>query len=290
MIDQLWGSFPKLLEQNVNSLLDTAEPNATKAFQLYKTCKNEDLWRENFEAFSAKLREFYSRPRSARRKAHFDAVLDRPMDVHVYQSFHLNFRTATVDDRAVTDLASWASNLIRVSKKAVSAVFSLDVMTETLRAVVTPGPLDKAEGIEFDDICATWTRVVGRKFGTSSEVLELRALVGELKRLGEQHRELEEVTGLTPLPLLQLTPQEIDWIKLVRLAALAHSKIPKAPLQMGSRKPCLRDLDRVIQLYEIVLVTKLEELLKHRESTRMTLLDRCESLIADAEPTRLTGS
>jgi hypothetical protein len=283
MIDELWGSFPRLLEQNINGLLDTAEPNPTKAFQLYKACKNEDLWRENFETFSRALREFYSRPRGVRRKSEFDRYLDRPMDADVYSSFHLNFRTASVDDRAVTDLASWAHNLIRVSKKSLSAVFSLDVMTKTLRAVVMPGPLDKAENIEFDDVCDVWKKVVSREFG-SAETRELNALVGELQKLNDEHRELEEASGLIPLPLLQMTPDELGWIKLVRLAALAHAKIPKPPRAHGVRKQCLKDLDRVIQLYEIVLVTALEELLKHRESTRLTLIDRCDNLLSEAEP------
>lgn len=283
MIDELWGSFPRLLEQNVNGLLDTAEPNPTKAFQLYKTCKNEDLWRENFESFSQALRAFYSKPRGARRKGHFDQFLDRPMDAHVYQNFHLTFRTAAIEDRAVTDLASWAHNLIRVSKKSVSAVFSLDVMSETLKAVVNPGPFDKDENIEFDDICEKWKKVVGRTYG-ANEARELQVLVTELQKMNDAHRELEEVSGLHPLPLLGITPPELDWIKLVRLAALAHAKIPKPPPSHGLRKQCLKELDRVIQLYELVLVTQIQELMKHRASTRLTLIDRCDTLIADAEP------
>lgn len=283
MINELWGSFPRLLEQNINSLLDTAEPSPTKAFQLYKQCKNEDLWGENFEKFSLCLREFYARPRGVRRKSEFDKYLDRPLPSDVFLGFHLNFRTAVVDDRAVCDLASWAHNLIRVSKKTVSAVFSLDTMTATLRAVVAPGPFDKAENIEFDDFCATWTRTVGRLHG-APESTELRALVGELQKMNSDHRELEEVSGLIRLPLLQLTPAEIDWIKLVRLAGLASAKIPKPPVTPGLRKQTLRDLDRVIQLYEIVLVTRLEELTKHRESTRLTLIDRCDTLLGEASP------
>jgi hypothetical protein len=273
MIQELWGSFPRLLEQNINGLLDTAEPNPTKAFMLYKACKNDDLWHENFEQFSKALRDFYTRPRGTRRKSEFDKYLDRPMPSDIFLSFHLNFRTAMVDDRALNDLASWAHNLIRVSKKSLSAVFSLDVMTRTLRAVVTPGPLDKAENIEFDDFCGTWKREVGKMYG-AEQTQELNALVSELQQMNSDHHELEEVSGLIRLPLLQMTPVELDWIKLVRLAALANS----------IRKQVLRDLDRVVQLYEMVMVTELPELLKHRESTRFTLIDRCETLLYEAEP------
>jgi hypothetical protein len=283
MINELWGSFPRLLEQNVNGLLETAVPNQTKAFQLYKTCKSEDLWRENFESFSKMLAALYAKPRAARRKGHIDQLLDRPMDAHLYQNFHINFKTASVDERAVTDLASWAHNLIRVSKKSVSAVFSVAVMTETLRAVVNPGPLDKADNIEFDDICEKWKKVVERNF-SAGETRELNVLVTELQKINRDHYDLEEVSGLHPLPLLGITPPELDWIKLVRLAALAHAKIPKPPPSQGLRKQSLNELDRVIQLYELVLVTQIDQLMKHRSSTRLTLIDRCDTLIADAEP------
>ncbi len=283
MINELWGSFPRLLEQNINGLLDTAEPNPTKAFQLYKQFKNEGLWRENFDQFSCVLAEFYSKPRGTRRKSAFDQYLDRPMASDIFLSFHLDFRTAVVDDREVLDLASWAHNLIRVSKKSLSSVMSLDVLTRTLLSVVTPGPLDKAENIEFDDFCGAWKKTVGRLFG-SDEVRELGVLVGELKEINSAHRDLEEVSGLIRLPLLQITPIEFDWIKIVRLAALAQAKIPRAPLSKTTlRKHSLRDLDRVIQLYELVLLTKLPELLKYRESTRLTLVDRCNILIGEAE-------
>ncbi len=283
MIHELWGSFPRLLEQNVNALLETAEPNQTKAFQLYKMCRHEDLWRENFESFSKALARMYAKPRAQRRKNHYDQFLDRPMHAHLFQQFAVNFRTVSIDDRAVGDLASWAHNLIRVSKKSMSAVFSLETMTETLRSVVNPGPLDKAENIEFDDICEKWKKVVSRTHG-AHETRELEVLVTELQKMNDDHHDLEEVSGLHPLPLLGITPPELDWIKLVRLAALAHAKIPKAPVTPGLRKQCLSELDRVIQLYELVLVTEIAELQKHRESTRFTLIDRCETLIADAEP------
>lgn len=283
MIQELWGSFPRLLEQNINGLLDTAEPNPTKAFQLYKACKNDDLWRENFDQFSKALHEFYAAPRHQRRKSAFDQFLDRPMPSDIFLQFHLNFRTAVVEERAVNDLASWAHNLIRVGKKTMSAVISLDVMTKTLKAITQPGPFDKAENIEFEDFCSVWKKTVTKLFGTKED-REFQAIVGELRKINQEHHEMEELSGLIRLPLLQITPIELQWIQMVRLAALAHSKIPKAPVAHGARKQVLKDLDRVIQLYELVLVTGIPELLKHRDATRLTLIDRCDHLIADAEP------
>ncbi len=288
MINELWGSFPRLLEQNINGLLETAEPNPTKAFQLYKSCKNDDLWRENFDQFAKALQAYYAKPRHQRRKSQFDQYLDRPMPSEIFLSFHLNFRTAAVDERSVIELASWAHNLIRVSRKTLSSVFSLDVMTKTIQAVINPGPYDKAENIEFEDFCSVWKKTVTKIFGSQQD-RELLAVVTELRKIHTEHKEMEELSGLIRLPLLQITPLEFEWIKIVRLSALAHAKVPKAPVTQSasgsaSRKQCLKELDRVIQLYEMVLVTELPELHKHRASTRLTLIDRCDYLIADASP------
>ena len=282
-MQDLWGSFPRLLEQNINGLLDHAEPNPVKAFQLYKACKNEDVWRENFDSFSKVLAAFYAKPRGTRRKSAIDQLLDRPMPSDVFQNFHLTFRTAAIEEKQISDLASWAHNLIRVSRKTINAVIGLDVMTATLKSVVNPGPLDKEENIDFDDFCGAWKKTVKTKFG-DQHAEEFTQLVNELQKLNDDHHDLEEVSGLIRLPLLQITDVELEWIKLVRLSALAQSKIPKPPPQYGQRKQALRDLDRVIQLYEIVLETKIGELTKHRQSTRFTLIDRCNTLIAEATP------
>ena len=283
MMDQLWGSFPRLLEQNINGLLESAQPSPTKAFQIYKACKNDDLWRENFDQFSKVLEAFYSKPKHQRRKSQFDQYLDRPMDSDIFLGMHLNFRTAQIEERSVNDLASWAHNVIRIGRKTLSSVISHDVMTKTLRAITQPGPFDKAENIEFEDFCSVWKKTVTKMFG-SAEDREFQSIVTELRKINQEHTEIEELSGLIRLPLIQITPIELDWIKMVRLASLAQSKIPKPPVVPGVRKQALKELDRVIQLYEMVLVTDLPELQKHRASTRLTLIDRCDTLIADAEP------
>ena len=71
MIGDLWGAFPQLIEQNINSLLDRAEPNRIKAFMLYKACQNDGLWSDDFDGFKAQLESFYAKPRAARRKSDF---------------------------------------------------------------------------------------------------------------------------------------------------------------------------------------------------------------------------
>ncbi|MES2856897.1 MAG: hypothetical protein V4692_13595, partial [Bdellovibrionota bacterium] len=135
MIKELWGSFPRLLEQNINGLLDGALPNSTKAFMLYKACKNDDLWNGTFDQFYSRLEEFYARPKVQRKKSDFDRFLDRPMDQEIYTGFHLNFRTALVSEKSVMDLASWTHNLIRVSKKLDSEIISLEIITQTLNYI-----------------------------------------------------------------------------------------------------------------------------------------------------------
>ena len=59
MISELWNRFPRLLENNINGLLEGARPTRMKAFHLYKTCKSDGLWKESFEEFSTHLEEFF---------------------------------------------------------------------------------------------------------------------------------------------------------------------------------------------------------------------------------------
>ncbi|MEK7355722.1 MAG: hypothetical protein AAB250_04705, partial [Bdellovibrionota bacterium] len=77
MILEMWGSFPRLIEQNVNALLDRAEPRPAKAFMLYKTCQNEGLFEGTYQQFSRSLEQFFSKPRRERRKSDFDRHLGR---------------------------------------------------------------------------------------------------------------------------------------------------------------------------------------------------------------------
>lgn len=281
MIAELWDSFPRLIEQNINALLDRAMPNPTKAFQIYKACQREDLWLQSYENFARRLEAFYAKPRMQRRKSDFDRFLERPMDKSTFEDFHLNFRTASVDSRDVHTLASWASNLMRVGTKTTSVVVSLDVVTRTLNSIIHPAAHEKAENIEFADFCDAWKKTVFNLFGRKHDS-DLNSILRELHRLHQQVLESEHAAREGRVtPTIYLTQTEIDWTLAVREAALNYEPIPKFPLSRGAQKPRLIDLDRASMLYNLVLTTALPELLKHRDSIRATVLDRCDSLIRE---------
>jgi hypothetical protein len=281
MIDELWGSFPRLLEQNVNGLLDGAGPNRTKAFMLYKACKNEDLYSGDFEKFTEKLEAFYSRPKAFRKKSDFDRMLDRPMDQDVFAGFHLNFRTAHIPEKSVDDLASWAHNVIRVAKKTASAVISLEVIGQTLKSIVQPPPHAKAENIEFEDFCEAWKKTVFKFFGRNKDT-ELELIVKELRWINAELKAAEEnPRKVLSFPTIYLTQTELDWANAVRSAAIDRTRAPKFPLSRGPLKQRLNELERVATLYETVRTSTLPELIKYRERIRATLLDRCENLLGE---------
>ncbi|KYG70168.1 hypothetical protein AZI85_15040 [Bdellovibrio bacteriovorus] len=282
MIKELWSSFPRLLEQRINALLDEAEPNAMKAFQLYKTCQRENLWTDTFEKFSKQLESFFSIPKNERKKSSLDALLERPADVLVWEDFHLNFRTGLVDSRAVSNIVSWAHHLMRVSLKSNSSVISEDVLQRTMNYITNPPLYEKAKDITFEDFCAAWKKVVFQLFGKKHDD-DLNHILKELHWLNTQLKYVEEnkEPGGRFHPTIYLTQTEIDWVTEVHKSVVANTPLPKFPLSRGPQKQRLADLERAIQLYRIVQTTKLPELLEHRENIRVTILDRCTGLLRE---------
>jgi hypothetical protein len=283
MIQEMWRTFPRVLEQNINSLLDDAYPIPTKAFRIYKACKREDLFEGNFEKFSRLLDEFFSRPKMGRKKSAFDANLKRPMHQNTFADFHIDFRTAVVNETSLINIASWSHNLMRVAKKSKSVVISLEVMTKTLRQITHPGPFDKAEDIEFEDFCTAWSRTVFKLFGKQHDT-ELAAIQTELRWLYKELLEEEEQTQVpTSFPTIYLTQTETRWVMDLRKAAADYLPAPKFPLARGPQKQRLLELERVARLYQVVQTTNLPELIKHRDNIRVTLLDRCDRLLEARE-------
>lgn len=117
MIKELWKSFPRLLEQKINALLDEAEPNQMKAFQLYKSCQRENLWQDSFEKFTQKINQFFELQKNERTKSELDRFLNRPLSATLYQDFQLCFGNASFSNKSVLDIVSWAHNLMRVGYK-----------------------------------------------------------------------------------------------------------------------------------------------------------------------------
>ena len=220
MVSALWEVFPAILEERIDELLDSARPNALKAFQIYKTCKNEGLSSASIETFSQHLDQFFALPRSQRRKSHFDIFLDQPMDHEIYSRFHLDFRNAVVDESELNNLASWAHNLIRVCKQTTSAFTGLDTITRTLLKITNPSIFEKAKNIEFSDFCAAWKSTVLKLFGNRFDS-ELSLVVEELSWLNSELKKPQaRVAVVRVTPEVTLTQTEITWLNDVRNAAI----------------------------------------------------------------------
>lgn len=282
MIRELWSTFPRLLVERINGLLDEAEPSLAKAFQLYKTCQSENLWNDTFEKFSLHLNQFFALNKFDRRKSVLDAVLNAPMSTATYEDFNLNFRNAVVDNQSVINLANWAHHLMRVGHKTSSVVISEDVLCKTLNYITHPPLFEKASNIEFEDFCDAWKKTVFKLFGKQYDG-EFQKILKELHWLQAQLKEEERQREARPsfFPTIYLTQTEIDWTIAVKVAVETNSEIPKYPLSRGPQKPRLIDLLRTVQLYKIVQTTKLPEFLKHKDNIRATILDRCEKLLRD---------
>ncbi|WP_413294481.1 hypothetical protein ACLSU7_05110 [Bdellovibrio sp. HCB185ZH] len=282
MIQELWHSFPRTLVERINSLLDEAEPSQAKAFQLYKSCQAEGLWDESFEKFQRKLNAFYALPKHDRRKSAMDQVLNGPMPTATFAEFHLNFRNASIDNRSLQSLASWTHHLLRVGGKYTSVVIAEDIISKTLNYITQPPMFEKSSNIDFDDFCEAWRKTVFKNYGKSHDA-EMTRIVGELRYLNSQLLIEEQQRRDRPvmIPTIYLTQTEIDWTMAVMEAAEENLEMPKYPLSKGPQKPRLIELLRVVQLYKIVQNTQLPEFVKHRESIRATILDRCQGLLAD---------
>jgi hypothetical protein len=281
MIRELWSSFPRLLEQNINGLLDTAGPNPMTAYRLYKACKADGLWSENFDTFSSRMTQFFSRPRAQRRKSHFDYYLNRPMPQDVYAGFYMNFRTAVVSEDSIHGLANWAHNLLRVGYKTTSAVISMDVLKQTLYRITNPLPHEKDDNIEFEDFSSVWQASVFKLFGNKYDH-EIKPIVKELNRLNASLKEAERLQQLNPAPAIHIPKVEMDWVRDVHLAVVAREKVPDFPLEAGPEKQFLKDLVRTISLYKIAQGSSLSELINHREKIRLTIIKRCEFFLRNA--------
>ncbi|NUN06251.1 MAG: hypothetical protein HUU57_10870 [Bdellovibrio sp.] len=281
MIKELWHSFPHDLERKINGLLDDAEPTPAKAFQLYKTCQREELWKDTFEKFSERLNSYFAMPRADRHKSDLDALFERPVDSVTYDEFQLNFRNALVNGQEVQNLVSWAHNLMRVSLKTTSVIISSDVISKTLNYITHPPLFEKAQDITFEDFCDAWKKIVFNLFGKNHEA-ELEKILNELHWLNTQFKQAEESAARAPFfPTIYLTQTEIDWISAVEAAVTKSAPAPRFPLSRGAEKQRLVELERALRLYKVVQTSKLPEFIQHRENIRVTILDRCSSLLKE---------
>ncbi|MGZ3771469.1 MAG: hypothetical protein ACXVCP_09130 [Bdellovibrio sp.] len=278
----MWKTFPQVLEQKINALLDEAEPNPLKAFQLYKACQRENSWQGSFDKFSQKISNYFSLPKAQRKKSDLDRHLHRPLSASLYEDFHLCFGNALLNSKTLLDIASWAHNLMRVGYKTESVVISQDVLTRTLQQVTNPPPFAKVQFIKFQDFCDTWKKVVLNLFGKKYDA-EFQSILNELYWLETQLKNEENAVTkeVASVPTIYLTQTEIDWTMAVRKAAEENAPIPKFPLSKGPQKQRLIQLLRAISLYKIVQTTRLPEFIKHRDNIRTTILYQCDSLLKE---------
>ena len=272
----MWKLFPKLIEQKINALLDEAEPNRMKAFQLYKTCQNENLWNHSFEKFSEQLTSFFSLPKVERSKSCFDFYLNRPMHRSIFEQFNLDFRNSVVNGASLMNLSNWTHHMLRTNCTVISPVTSLDVFKKTFSSIVNPAPFEKAEEIEFDDFCSVWKRTVFNLFGHRYDQ-DLTRILNEVEKLNHE-QDLADKTQRF-IPGIYLTQTEITWTENVLAAALQYDPTPKFPLSKGPQKGELIELEKVSRLYWIIFESQKAELVQHRQKVRETLIYRCEELL-----------
>lgn len=280
MTQDMWKLFPRLVEQKINGLLNEAEPSQAKAFQLYKACKNDNLWRNSYELFCVHLHDFFSQPKHERAKSYFDNFLDRPMDRALYDGFELTFRSANISPQALNHVATWSTQMIQEGCSTQSVVASVDVLTKTLQDITNPPPHEKDHSIDFEDFCISWKKTVFKLFGKKYDP-ELSKILSEIHWLDKQLKcpQLEDAKPFRPS--IYLTQTEIDWTEQVQNAVFEYMDIPKFPLSRGPEKDKLIDLNRALMLYQAVLITTKPELIAHRESIRNTILDQCAWLLRE---------
>ena len=272
----MWKLFPRILEHKINGLLLLAEPSPTKAYQLYKSCQFENVWSSSFTHFTDNLRRFYLLDPDDRSKGQIDSWMERPIHKSLYEQFRLNFRNAVVNPSAVTGLAGWIHQVMRLNLQTESQIISTDVMKKTLDYVTQPPPYEKAENVEFSDFCNAWRRMVFNLFGRRYDD-DLNKILRELQAL-EKEQQLRE-TSERFIPQIYLTQTEIDWTESVRVAAEDFQTLPKFPLARGPQKTRLAELERAVKLYNIILHSDKPDLAQHRSNVRATILHRCEELL-----------
>lgn len=280
MVQELWKSFPRLLEQNLNGLLETAEPNPALAYRLYKTCKLDGLWDQNFEVFSTRLVQFYLIPRSERRKSHFDYYLNRPLSQDQFAQFHINFRTAEIAESSIHNLATWAHHLIRRGYKRTLEVASVALLRSTFFKLTRPGPLEKAEDLTLSDFFEAWEGCVFRTHGRKFE-FEFKKIRRELERMDEALKAEERLALLngSASVSLELSQTDLDWVQRLRDSVKDRLSFEAGFFAQKFESEFLKDLLKAGTLYHMLAVSSRTDLISQRERVRNTILKRCDFIL-----------
>lgn len=278
MMHNNWKSFPHYLEMRINSLLYHAEPNGSKAFQLYKNCKNEQLWQHSFELFRVHLTDFYSQPQSERNKSYFDQFLDRPMNRQLYDEFQLSFRTAEIDPNLIHEIAEWAHETIQSNCYVSNCVHSTEVLEKTIERLTHPLQHEKDSNIEFSDFCKAWHSVLFKLFGRKYEK-ELEKIIIEITN----STGLQQITEKTDdrVETIYLTQTEIDWVQEIGKHLQNEEVIPKFPLSKGPDKDRLIQLQKACKLYNLILEKTEDTFDQHLVPLTNTINEHCRWLLSN---------
>ena len=279
MIQETWKLFPRLIEQKINRLLDESEPNNAKAYQLYMSCKNENLWKNSFELFSVHLSDYFSLHKSERVKSYFDQFLDRPMNRSIFDAFQLTFRTAQVNSESVSETAQWSYNLMKFNCKINSEVISLEILTKTLEYITSPPLFEKDHDIEFEDFCIAWKKIIFTVFGNALDP-DMELILKEVRWLNKLLKKPELLSeNITYSTDIYLTQTEIDWTSAIQNEVFEYKTASKFPLSRGPDKDLLQNLLKTVTLYNIILSSTLYDLIQHQENVRFTILNQCSNLL-----------
>lgn len=281
MMQESLRAFPINLEMKINSLLHHAEPNGHKAFQLYKNCKNDQLWQNSFELFRVHLSDYYSLPQSDRNKTYFDQFLDRPMSRQIYDEFQLNFRTAELDQNMIHDIAEWAHETIDRNCNVEKSIHTTDVMESALRRVTNPLYLEKDSHIEFSDFCKAWQSVLFKLFGKKYEK-ELEKILIEITNSSNRNQITE--SNEKRKHTIYLTQTEIDWVDSVSRSVQKNELIEKFPLSRGPGKDRLIQLLKSCMLYNIIKQKSDKTFDHYLKPLANTINQHCEWLKLNARP------
>lgn len=276
-------SFPTTLVQKINNLLNSATPNPSKAFQLFKLCQRESLYSDTFESFSVHLHGYFLQNFRDRAKSYIDSFLNRPLDRHLYDSFTLTFRTGIVSACESLEISNWTSRMLRENLQSQCVVTSTDIISRTLTLITQPPAHEKEHSIEFEDFCIAWKKIVFSLFGHEYDP-EMRRILKELRQLQQSlKKNIQAENREVFRPSIYLTQTEIDWTEAIQRAVqTGEQRLPAFPLSRGPQKDKLVELEKAAQLYN--LIEKMQnsgpkELLSHRENLRQTVLSHCQWLL-----------
>lgn len=279
MLKEVWSSFPQQIVQKINGLLDQAQPNSLKAYQIFKMCQSEALWDKSYSEFSFLLETFYQVPRGERTKSQMDQFLNRPMDFSCFESVHLGFRTAEIGQSEIRDIASWAHNMLRLHYEKTSSVATVECLSKTIFELTHPGFDEKDQDIDFEDFCLAWTKTVGSLYGQQFAT-EHQAMLTELRQLD---RALKARVAQLPRPAIldriYLTQTEIDWVQRSLQAVTAGAGVPRYPLSKGPSKIQLIDLLKWLMLWDVAKSAQAPALQDKAEKLRRYIQGECDWLL-----------